>query len=845
MTSPASHTFFAPTPRGIAGLLAEEMRQLGALEVDEQRAGVGFSGSLEVAYRACLWSRFASRVLLVLGDLPAATADELYDSALAVRWDEHMGPSGTLAVNFNGTSPNLRHTHFGALRVKDAVVDGFRERNGTRPSVDVESPDLRIDVHLHGVLATISIDLSGRPLHRRGYRAQPVDAPLRENLAAAVLAKGGWPEVAAAGGPLLDLMCGSGTLLIEGAWMAADRAPALERDDLGFFRWAGHDAKLWDRLIKEARERYRQGQERLPEVVGYDIDPVAVRATRINLRRAGLSKRVRVETHGVQAGVHLGEPHGPGLVVANPPYGERLAEQSTVRGLYTQMATQLHERFGGWRAAILTTSDEWAIPFSLSSGPQDILYNGALECPLLHGMIPGHSSHEGGQGAGQATRQRVRPDSGPDSSPGSSSGLSPDADADPDAGPKPRARSGRGLGYRVAQDESEDRSNSPGHTSDPTSGPASDPESGQAPDPTSDQASDQASSQAPDPASDQASGQAAGGAAASQAKPASVFGARSEGAQMLANRLRKNLRTLGKWAKRQGISCYRLYDADMPEYALAIDVYESAESDRRWAHVQEYRAPASIDPARAAARLQEALPTIVEVLQLERQDLHFKLRERKKGKTQYQRLSSGGEFHAVREGPVTLFVNFTDYLDTGLFLDHRKTRMMIGEMAEGKRFLNLFGYTGSATVHAAVGGAAATTTVDMSNTYIEWARRNLHGNGHRGVPHNLVQADCLAWLEIPRAADYDLIFLDPPTFSNSKRMDHAFDIADEHVDLIEATARLLSDDGEILFSTNARQFKLDAESMRDLQCEDITWKTIPRDFERNAKIHQCWRITRR
>ncbi len=734
MSASDSYTFFAPTPRGIAPLLADELRQIGALDIDEQRAGVGFQGSLEVGYRACLWSRLASRILLVLDDVPASTSDELYDSVAHLGWDEHLRPTGTLAVNFNGTSPALRHTHYGALRVKDAVVDGFRERNGIRPSVEVESPDLRIDVHLHGVKATVSIDLSGRPLHRRGYRAQPVDAPLRENLAAAVLMRGQWPEVAASGGCLADLMCGSGTLLIEGAWMAADRAPAMERSDLGLLRWSGHDPRLWDGLIKEARERYRQGLEKLPRIIGYDVDPVAVRATRVNLRGAGLSKRIDVETRALAAGPGSDEPEGPGLVVANPPYGERLSEQSAVRAIFTEMSTQLHERFAGWRAAILTTSDEWAIPLSLSSGPDDVFYNGALQCLLLHGIVP-------------------------------AAGHSPASGSSSEAAVTPR----------------------------------------------------------------------------SSMTASSSIARRSDGAQMLANRLRKNLRIVGKWARREGITCYRLYDADLPEYAVAVDLYQAAEGDRRWAHVQEYRAPATIDPAKAAARLQEALPTIVEELGIARQDLHFKLRERKKGKTQYQRLAQSGEYYEVREGPVTLWVNFTDYLDTGLFLDHRPTRQMIGSMAQGKRFLNLFGYTGSATVHAAAGGASATTTVDMSNTYIEWARRNLHGNGFRGVPHALVQADCLAWLDQPHEG-YDLIFLDPPTFSNSKRMDRAFDITVDYADLIRRSMRLLNGGGEMLFSTNARQFKLDPSVLDDVSCKEITWKTIPKDFERNAKIHQCWHI---
>ena len=470
------------------------------------------------------------------------------------------------------------------------------------------------------------------------------------------------------------------------------------------------------------------------EIVGYDIDPAAVRATRVNLRGAGLSKRVHVETRALVAGAGPDDPAGPGLVVANPPYGERLSDETAVRVIFADMSQQLHDRYAGWRAAILTTSAEWAIPLSLSSGPADVFYNGALECPLLHGVIP-------------ASRRVTTPD--------------PDAGTETSTG-------------RVA--------------------------------------------------------------------PPAQATSRSDGAQMLANRLRKNLRTLGKWARREGVTCYRLYDADLPEYAVAVDLYESVPQQRRWAHVQEYRAPATIDPAKAAARLQEALPTIVEELGIAREDMHFKLRERKKGKTQYQRLSQGGEYHEVSEGGVSLWVNFTDYLDTGLFLDHRPTREMIGELAAGKHFLNLFGYTGSATVHAAAGGAAATTTVDMSNTYIEWARRNLHGNGFRGVPHNLIQADCLAWLDIPRDG-FDLIFLDPPTFSNSKRMDSAFDILEDHADLIRRTARLLNDGGLMLFSTNARQFKMDIAALPDLECKDITWKTIPKDFERNAKIHQCWSIT--
>jgi len=292
----ATHTFFAPAPRGIAPLLTQELRDLGVEQPDEHRAGVGFSGTLATGYRVCLWSRLASRLLLVLARVEASSADALYDGIRRLPWQDHMDPSGTLAVSFNGTSETIRNSHFGALRVKDAVVDYFRDRSGERPSVDLERPSLRIDVHLYPGQAVVSLDLSGQPLHRRGYRVATVEAPLKENLAAAVLVRAGWPTVAAAGGGLVDLMCGSGTLLIEGAWMAGDRAPSLDRQDLGLLRWLGHEGDLWQELVEEARERQQQGLQRLPSIRGFDLDLAAIKATQANLLQAGLGDRqVHVE----------------------------------------------------------------------------------------------------------------------------------------------------------------------------------------------------------------------------------------------------------------------------------------------------------------------------------------------------------------------------------------------------------------------------------------------------------------------------------------------------------------------------------------------------------------------
>jgi len=328
---------------------------------------------------------------------------------------------------------------------------------------------------------------------------------------------------------------------------------------------------------------------------------------------------------------------------------------------------------------------------------------------------------------------------------------------------------------------------------------------------------------------------------ASQGSPQALSD--DSGPQMFANRLRKNLRTIGKWARHQAIDCYRLYDADIPEYALAVDLYQG---DSLWVHCQEYAAPRSVDPALAARRLDHAMAVIRDVLAIPQEHLFLKVRQRQKGSSQYQKLSHQGSFHEVREGPCRLLVNFSDYLDTGLFLDHRLTRALAARLARGRRFLNLFAYTGSASVHAALGGAAATTTVDMSHTYLDWARRNLELNGIVGPRHRLIQADCLEWLEKnSRAAPshpYGVIFLDPPTFSSSKRMRTTFDVQRDHPKLIRQALRLLEADGTLIFSNNFRRFRMDREILERFTVEDITSRTLPRDFARNPRIHNCWLI---
>ena len=748
MTS--DYRFFATAPRGSVGLLADELRALGVSGVQENPGGAYFDGSLEAAYRACLWLRTANRILLSLADFAVPDPDALYGEVTALPWEDHLTPMGTLAVDVAGSTPGLTHSQYAAQRVKDAIVDRFRARSGQRPSVDREQPNLRINLHLYNERATLSLDLSGTSLHRRGYRqAEGSLAPLKENLAAAILLRAGWPSIAAAGGALVDPLCGSGTFLIEAALIAGDCAPGWRRNEWGFTGWLGHIPALWTRLCTEVEERRVAGLAHIPRITGYDADLGAIRTALRVIDHAGLRGHIHIERSELAACM---APHASnGLVVVNPPYGERLGEATELVGLYARLGEILTRHFTGWEAAILTSNLELAKRLGLRAWRMHPMDNGAIECRLLR-------FH-----------------------------LTPEWHMTAHSVPQP------------------------------------------APSPT----------------------------LAEIAEP---------GAQMFANRLKKKRKELGAWAEREGVACYRIYDADMPEYALAIDIYQG---DRRWVHCQEYEAPATVDREKAATRLAQALAVVPIVLEVPKEQVLLKVRRRQKGHGQYQRHSEEGRFHEVRENGFTFLVNFTDHLDTGLFLDHRPTRALIRQLAQGKRFLNLYAYTGTATVYAAAGGAIATTSVDLSSNYLGWARRNLarngfflpnrtHGAGVGGNRHEFIAADVLSWLTEATTVQasapperrwtrrYGLIFLDPPTFSRSKRMEGVLDVQRDHTSLLLTAAKLLEPDGVILFSTHYRRFQMDRAALTraGLAAEDITTQTIPPDFARNPHIHQCWRITK-
>ncbi len=305
--------------------------------------------------------------------------------------------------------------------------------------------------------------------------------------------------------------------------------------------------------------------------------------------------------------------------------------------------------------------------------------------------------------------------------------------------------------------------------------------------------------------------------------------------EMFANRLTKMLRHWGKWARRQGISCYRVYDKDIPEFPLAVDVYENI------LHVAEYARDHGMTPEAHADWLEGCVRTLSQVFDIHPKLIYLKYRQRQKGLRQYERFARVGAEYIVRENGLKFIINPSDYLDAGLFLDHRNTRQMVRSEANGKRVLNLFAYTGSFSVYAAAGGATETVTVDMSNTYLQWADRNLALNGFANEQHRLLQADVMSWLGEPVQEKWDLIILDPPTFSNSKRMDGTLDVQRDHVELLHRVLKRTAPGGIIYFSTNYRRFKLDQEAVRAADIQDISKKTVPDDF-RNKRIHQCFRI---
>lgn len=741
--------FVATCPKGFERLLADELSDLRVPQVRPLKGQVSFGGELADAYRACLWSRLASRVLAVLARVDARDSDALYEGARSVAWEEHLAPGATFAVDAHGTNAQLRNTQFVALRVKDAIVDRVFAATGARPVTDPARPALTIDARLTGDHATLSIDLAGEPLFRRGYDSRAAEgvAPLRPDYAAALLASGGWREAVRSGAPtLVALWAGQGSVLVEAACAALDRAPGLLRGRWGFAGWAQHDDPTWQTLLDEADDRATAGERNACSLVVCDDRPSAASACRQALRAAG----VAVEPTFLSA-----------------PEAADAARAAT--------------------AALVTCDLSWIGETALAREAAALSAASAVAGLPVVALVCGTSLDA-------ALR------------------VAPDAATEVIVGRDPAT-----IRCYARRDDVE-----------------------------------------PPTCVD----------VAGERVPVLVAGS-----EQFARRLAKVAKLRAKWARREDVTCYRVYDADLPDYAVAIELYEGSETPGRWLQISEYAPPRGVDLELAHRRLLDVLAIAPRVMGVAPRDVSVRVRTRSRGGSQYAdearapergrradrssrrsgRVELPAGAHLVDEGGLTFEVNFDARHDCGIFLDHRETRGRVREMMKltkgSKRFLNLFAYTGTATCYAADGGAKHTTTVDLSRPSLDWARRNMARNGFTGREHEFVQADVLAWVSEQRHTKnrWDLIFCDVPTFSNSARMRKAsFDVQRDHAELIIGVSRLLVRGGSAIFSCNLRTFRPDVEKLEraGVRLTDITDETIPEDFARNRKVHHAYLVER-
>jgi putative N6-adenine-specific DNA methylase len=371
--------YFATCGRGIEPVLAEELHGLGAVDIRPGRGGVHFAGDRALLYQANLWLRTAIRVLQPILEVTVASPDELYQAVRGIDWSRYLTPEHTLAVDCNVRDSHITHSKYAALRTKDAICDQFVERCGRRPSVDVDQPMVGLNLHVYRDEAVLSLDSSGESLHKRGYRPILTKAPLNEALAAAIILLTRWNGDV----PLADPLCGSGTLPIEAAWLALRRPPGLTRKRFGFQGWMDYDVGLWAALRDEARRGV--GKRLTAPILGSDVRSDAVAFATKNARAAGIGHLLQFEVRDVR---DFQPPDGPaGVIVCNPPYGERIGEEKELRGLYRLIGEVLRQRCRGWRVFLFSGNARLAREVGLTPAAETPLFNGKIPCRLLEYLI--------------------------------------------------------------------------------------------------------------------------------------------------------------------------------------------------------------------------------------------------------------------------------------------------------------------------------------------------------------------------------------------------------------------------------------------------------------------------
>jgi len=747
-----SYRYFVTCPSGFEYQLVKELEKIVSGKPVQKQGGAEFQGTFTDGQKVCLWSGTAGKVLLALEDFYASDENEIYERAKIIKWSEFFTPDKTIAVDSTSLSRRFNNASYLSLLVKDGISDHFRGVFNKRPDVDRENPDIRINLFTARDRCTISLDISGGSLHQRGYRQKGGSAPLKENLACALLERAGWHKMSFENCGFIDPMCGSGTFLIEAAMIASNTAPGYLRKNYSFNHLKQFKKDEWDKLLNDAAEKRNLENIKPGQFKGFDIDSDAVKTALLNIKAAGFSGLIDVKRKDIK---DLQAPSEDsvkaGLIAVNLPYGMRLGEEEDLSSLYRLAGEKFKNLFEGWKVLALSGSEELSRELGMKPLQVNTVYNGPIKC--VSGIFA------------VSTRYRE-------------------------------------------QAENTDRSGASSETLP-------------------------AGSTAEPARSDEQLSETAGQKSGTALKEKSVFYS-----QMLANRLKKNIRSLKKWKEKEGISSYRIYDADMPEYAAAIDIYEDSHL-----HIQEYAPPSEIPESKSEKRFQDIVYTAEKITGIPRKEISLRQRKRQKEGNRYSRISSAGKFDIIKEGGLSFYVNYHDYLDTGIFLDHRIIRNMIREISSGKKFLNLFSYTGTASVYAAKGGASLTVSVDSNSTYCEWTERNFKENNLSLSVNKIIKSDYMEFLENDRGK-YDIIFIDPPTFSNSKSRKDIFVIQDDHAVLIRKSSEKLAENGIIIFSSNFKKFKLDDSIVENFIVEDITEKTVSPDFSRRGFSRKCWIISK-
>ncbi|CAL4323877.1 bifunctional 23S rRNA (guanine(2069)-N(7))-methyltransferase RlmK/23S rRNA (guanine(2445)-N(2))-methyltransferase RlmL [Buchnera aphidicola] len=693
---------FASTFFGCEKLLEKELFLLGAKNLKIITGGIYYEGTDVTLYNSLLWSRIATKVFLCIKKFTIKNNNDLYIHIRKINWTKILNSEKNFSVVCKNINNNTQKNLLMSLKIKNIIFNQFYQKYYTCPKVNLINPDLLVVLFSVENMIHIMLDLSGDALYKRGYRLFSKNTTIQENLSAAIILTSGWKKNI----PLIDPMCGSGTLVIEAAMISSDKAPGLDRKKWGFQSWKGYRKNIWEKVLKEAQERFKIGIKNCFKNyhIGYDYDSNIIQIAQKNAIKANLETIINFSTCNLN---NLKNPYNEknhGIIISHPPCESKNNTESNLISLYVQLGFISKKYFKNWKLAILSSSKFLLSFLQMQSYEKIFFKNSSLEYILKK--------------------------------------------------------------YKIFSNICNDR----------------------------------------------------------------------DFIEDYKNRLKKNIIELKKWTDYKEIECFRIYDADLPNYKIIIDVY------KEWIVIQEYQAPKIINYKKAHKRLCNAIFYSKEILSISINNIVIKVRKKQKNNQQYQKLFEKNTFFIVKEYHTKLLVNLVDYLDTGLFLENRLVRKLLGEMSKGKDFLNLFAYTGTASVYAGLGNAKSTTTIDISKTYIKWSIRNMSINNLIGNKHYFIQKDCLKWI-ISTNKKFDLIFFNPPNFSNSKRMDKCFELKRDYINILINLKKILRKNGNIIFSSSVNNFEINYNDIKNinLHAKKITNLVKSKDFSK--KNYHSWNVT--